>query len=516
MAGPSEKDKPATSEERTTERRMVTASAVMQAATEASRDVASEDFLFHLYRGSELLQDNRVHEAKEELEQALTLQPRDPKGQDLLAVVYFRIGLYPLAIQIYEQLKRDNPRDPSIKLNLALGYLKTGQAQAACAELEDVVRLHPAHKRAWGYLGLAYERLNEPAKAQSAYERGGHAQMARRLGEKIASTQKAPPSKRGQATGGEAEVRGAVAAAFEELDAGEISFSLAEPATGSAQSGTWLAIEPGAIPPSRSFEPAPVHHGGWTVPPSAEATSIRAEEAASRPDVATPFPSPPIAPGTQAVPMPLAHLTRALRLVFPQSAGALLHSSGVVLVRTTAGESARPFAARLDAIRVHQGALATEGLPRQSRGKSTGESFGGVASPLVRVSGDGQLVVAPRPSHTILPFAIADEHVTLREDVLLGFELAPIAYDNGKLALGDGESSHVVQLRGTGVVLLELLERLHAVDVKEARPVLVQRDSLVGWTGTVTPRPLPAADAPSGQRGLLRLEGEGIALLTSG
>src|SRR3954447_6301401 len=96
---------------------------------------ATEDFLFHLYRGSELLQDNRVHEAKEELEQALTLQPRDPKGQDLLGVVYFRIGLYPRAIQIYEQLKRDNPRDPSLKLNLALCYLKTGQTPAARFEL---------------------------------------------------------------------------------------------------------------------------------------------------------------------------------------------------------------------------------------------------------------------------------------------------------------------------------------------------------------------------------------------
>jgi Tfp pilus assembly protein PilF len=513
MAGPSEKDKPGTSEERTTERRMVTASAVMQAATEASRDVASEDFLFHLYRGSELLQDNRVHEAKEELEQALTLQPRDPKGQDLLAVVYFRIGLYPLAIQIYEQLKRDNPRDASIKLNLALGYLKTGQAQAACAELEDVVRLHPAHKRAWGYLGLAYERLNELAKAQTAFERGGHAQMARRLGEKIDSAHK-PPSLRGDAAS--EEVRGAAAAAFEELDAGEISFSLAEPATGSSQSGTWRTTEPGAVPSSRSHVPAPQALGGWTIPPSAEATSIRADEAASRPDVATPFPAPPSTPGAQAVPMPLAHLTRALRLVFPQTAGVLLHPSGIALVRTTSAAPARPFASRLEAIRVHQGSLTTEALPRQTRGKSTGEPFGGVASPLVCVSGAGELVVAPRPSHTILPFAIADETVTLREDVLLGFDLAPIAYEHGKLPLGDGESVHIVQLRGTGVVLLELLEGMHALEVTAARPALVRRDSLVGWTGSVAPRALPAADAPSGQRGLLRLEGEGTALLTSG
>ena len=47
---------------------------------ESTRDGSAEDFLFHLYRGSELLQDDRVHEAKQELEQALSLQPRDAKG----------------------------------------------------------------------------------------------------------------------------------------------------------------------------------------------------------------------------------------------------------------------------------------------------------------------------------------------------------------------------------------------------------------------------------------------------
>ena len=69
-----------------------------------SRDVAGEEFLFHLYRGSELLQDNRVHEAKTELENALARKPADPKGQDLLAIVYFRLGMYPRAIAIYEAL----------------------------------------------------------------------------------------------------------------------------------------------------------------------------------------------------------------------------------------------------------------------------------------------------------------------------------------------------------------------------------------------------------------------------
>jgi len=42
-----------------------------------SSNFDGEDFLFHLYRGSELLQDNCVSEAKEELERALRVQPQD-------------------------------------------------------------------------------------------------------------------------------------------------------------------------------------------------------------------------------------------------------------------------------------------------------------------------------------------------------------------------------------------------------------------------------------------------------
>src|SRR5258708_22018536 len=69
-----------------------------------SSNFDGEDFLFHLYRGSELLQDNCVSEAKEELELALRVQPQDIEGQGLLAVVYFRLGLYPRAIEIYEDI----------------------------------------------------------------------------------------------------------------------------------------------------------------------------------------------------------------------------------------------------------------------------------------------------------------------------------------------------------------------------------------------------------------------------
>ena len=147
---------------------------------------ATEDFLFHLYRGSELLQDNRVHEAKAELEQALGLQPRDAKGQDLLAVVYFRLGMYPRAIEIYEELARAFPGDATLSQNLGLCYLKTGQAEKARTILEALVMAQPDNARAFSYLGLVHERLGDYAKARVAFERGQQPGMAKRMDELMA------------------------------------------------------------------------------------------------------------------------------------------------------------------------------------------------------------------------------------------------------------------------------------------------------------------------------------------
>src|SRR5688500_16096115 len=140
-----------------------------------------EDFLFHLYRGSELLQDNCVAEAKEELERALRFQPRDSEGQGLLGIVYFRLGMYPRAIGIYEDLIKNFPGEISPKVNLALCYLKTGQQHQARDVLAEVIEREPDHRRAWGYYGLALERLGEYGKAQAAFEHAGQPQLARRM-----------------------------------------------------------------------------------------------------------------------------------------------------------------------------------------------------------------------------------------------------------------------------------------------------------------------------------------------
>jgi hypothetical protein len=464
-----------------------------------------EDFLFHLYRGIELLQDNRVHEAKDELEHALTLQPRDPKGQDLLAVVYFRIGLYSRAIQIYEELKRVGPREAALRINLSLCYLKTGQPLPAKKELEDVVSWNPTHKRAWGYLGLALERLGEYEKAKAAFERGGHTVMARRLAEQLGAL---PESREGR------EVRNAAAMAFEELDAGELKFALAEPMSlsqGAVAPGTWKTIELGK-PGRRSEPPPPPSSLHRTGPPTRHPLPIGMPESAQPGGAPPPTRSPSAraasAPPASITPRTIETLIKTAALEFPAPPEKVVLRDGLALVQLTVDA---PFAARLEAVRSYSGALTTSVLERQARGKSTGDAFGGVGAPVVKLAGDARLVLAPRRTFRIHGLRTESEPLYVREELVLGFDLGA-TYENGRVAFGEGDAAQIVQIRG-GVVLLESMHALASLACSASQNVVARRDAVIGWVGRLVPRALPMSEAPFGQHGLLSLSGDGALLL---
>lgn len=196
------------------------------------------------------------------------------------------------------------------------------------------------------------------------------------------------------------------------------------------------------------------------------------------------------------------------------------HAPGVLLVRTT-DDSA--FAAKLESLRVVLGTAATRVLHRRVRDADTHEVLGGIGTPLVRVSGNVQLVLGAKAGHALIPMALQDELAFVREEALLGFELR-LAYENGRLALepageggrAAGEGAHVVQLRGTGAVVLELAGELASVPCAPGRALLVRREWIVGWLGRLVPRAAPPAESPMGQRGLIAFSGEGTVLVCAG
>jgi uncharacterized protein (AIM24 family) len=495
-----------------------------------SRDIAGEDFLFHLYRGSELLQDNRVHDAKAELEQALSLQPSDPKGQDLLGIVYFRLGLYPRAIAIYERLIQLHPEALEPRINLALSYLKTGQPSQARFELERVVEQNPGHSRAWGYLGLAFQRLGDYERAGYAFSAGGHDGMARRLVE-LSMTAGTSLSLRPEPPPAQEEIRKVAGVAFQELDRDVQAFrpddpellldraplsrdGLGPPPSRSLPmtrrpTGTWSAIEPGRETRAPLPPRVPVFSGPETTPFGAE---VRGAVLSVGGPLASPDPlGPPSVPARPAATAPkkASDLARENLLVFPRDLRVGLHPSGLVLVQAASG-----FAARLEVVRSlsYATGYGTSLLLRRTRGRTGEEPLGGAASPISEITGKGEIVLGPARGQRLEPIQLEDDPFYLREDALSGFETS-VAYENGRLPVGDGEAIAMVQLRGPGTVVAQIPESTTALEIIDARTTAVRAITVIGWIGRLVPRALLASEAPAGARGFVAFGGEGMVLV---
>ena len=294
------------------------------------------------------------------------------------------------------------------------------------------------------------------------------------------------------------------AGAFSELDSGERSFALAEPALRRTESGTWRAVELGAAVRTSPSVPPP--------PPAA----VPAPAKASVPPPAMPSPEPPLtslapdaARGALRSPRAFEATMRDATLTCPEGEPVAMHASGLVLVQTTPEFE---FAARLDALRSYTGDLTTQVLQRQTRTASQ-EPFGGVAAPLMRLRAGGPLVLGPRASHRLVPLRLDGELAFLREDAVLGFDLR-LTFENGRLTFAEAEQLYVVQFRGAGTVVLELLDPIVVLPVTPQRAVTARRESIIGWQGRLLPRALPMSEAPSGQRGLVTFAGDGALLLS--
>lgn len=468
-----------------------------------------EDFLFHLYRGSELLQDNCVEQAKEELERALRFQPRDVEGQGLLGVVYFRLGLYPRAIVIYEELVRSCPTEVTPKVNLALCYLKTGQQHSAREVLEDVIRREPDHLRAWGYYGLALERLGEYEKAQAAFDRAGQPQLARRMTQIL--DQSRPGPDQDEAERQRYEVRRAAADAALELDAKpEGAFATAEEAGDlePVRSSRWRAVEPGeeTVPPATKSQrpPAlPSRLGGLSMPVVSDPTELLPASMRSPSAMA----SIPI--GVAGTP---SALVAALSVKPPVAAERVSISGTMALVRVEVS-----FAVRNDALRAVQPERTPfrwGALRRRARGHDTDEPFGGPATPWSVLEGTGVVALSAAEGRSIAALELGGEFVYLREARLLGFD-SSARHENGRLPAPPSEPAPIVivQLSGHGTVLIESERPLRALGTSADKKLVVRSESVAGWTGRLLAQPLTAEESPTHAHGFVSFSGDGFVLL---
>lgn len=164
-------------------------------ATGPSAQAGNPELLEQLYRGGELLGAGKVIEAKDYLERAYQLDPTNEKAQNLLGLSYFKLGLFDRASEIYETLVRDNPADPTLRVNLGLVYLKGNAVVRAVREFEIATDLQPEHQKAHNYLGLALAQAGEFGRAREHFLRAGSEVMAEKMARALEeASAAAPPS----------------------------------------------------------------------------------------------------------------------------------------------------------------------------------------------------------------------------------------------------------------------------------------------------------------------------------
>lgn len=431
---------------------------------------ANEDFLFHLSRGSELLMENRVVEAKEQLETALSFQPRDAQSQDLLAGVYFRLGVYDTAITIWSSLLEDFPNDPTLHVNMGLALFKTGQPEQAREYLERALELEPDHERSWGYLGLVHWRLGRLDAAREAFLRGGQLSMARRMEEQSSVGELEAPVFE-EATEDRVEdadvsaMKDAASEAEERLSGASVTLSV-EHERPRHPTGSWKVVETGAdhVPRRRASS-----HGALAIGP-ATLESVAERWALSLPE------------GT-----PLAVGPEGQLLV--QAEGAV-HS-------------------RMTNLRAVRGTVNTELVPRSFRGREDREVLGGDAEPIRRWHGPVAAVMAPEPGVRFHALTVSSDHLYVREELVAAFD-DRVGYESGRLPLA-GEPAVLLSFHGEGVVVLRLPRQPSGLEVRSDGEVRVDPSALVGWTGRLFPSEVTDPDPPAV---CLAFKGQGIVLVT--
>jgi hypothetical protein len=416
------------------------------------RSVTTEEFLLHLHRSSELLRTERTEDARNAIEMAFDAQPKDPNGQASMALVYFKLGLYPRAIAIYEKLVAALPDDPVIRLNLALVYFKTGQTRRARDELERVVQIQPDYRKAYGYLGLACQRLGDFERAHEAFGKAGAAHLADRM------------------------------ARFVEPDKHPLPAGLEE------------------VPPSESPERTPVEIR------SDDDTPEQPDEPTSEPTemlfgAQAPLDLAPLTSGLSE-PLPVSELTGSTRLLEPLTGRFLVSDSGFLLINVN-----ERVHTRLDGLHFcSSDGLSYQPLVRRKRGLPSREHFGGADEPVFEVEGAGRLGYHPRDG-VFSAVSLDDEIAYVREQMVFAFD-PDLTYENGRLP---GSATPLVHFRGRGAIVLHTPVPPHSLEVTPDRGVVIPSQGLVGWFGRMLPR--KAAPGPfDPDLDPLQLVGEGVLL----
>ncbi len=145
-----------------------------------------EEFLYYLNRGADFLAKGEPESARSALVRARELRPKDPKALGLLGQSLYKLGHLDEAIEVYGRLVDETPVEAAARVNLGLAYLKAKRHAQAVRQLEIALDLNPDHKKAMGYLGVAWLEQGKLVDAREWFQRAGSEQMVAKCDELLA------------------------------------------------------------------------------------------------------------------------------------------------------------------------------------------------------------------------------------------------------------------------------------------------------------------------------------------
>jgi len=412
-----------------------------------------------LAQAGDLLAQNNLGGARDLLERAISSQPKNQKIQSLLGMACFKLGHLERAAELYELLVRENPVEPTLRVNLGLVYLKMDNLPLAIREFQAGVDLAPEHKKGHNYLGLALAQAGEYHAARESFISAGSVAMVEKMDRAIAEE------------GSGRTPSGGSSRSFPEIEPHDVADRSALPSRPSTT--------PAGAPVAAVARPSTVDGGRVDRPATAVAATL----------------------------LPLPELAQLLRIdAAPQSVFEV--RPGLAAIRV-AGE----VLTRLDPLVSISGAVTVQPEMKRFRGRATDRAFGDGPRRFARASGHGFILVSTH-GRTFLPLELGEGAVYFVEESLFAFEEA-LTFENGRLPGKNAPDLHLVHLRGRGKALLAMHGALRTSAVSHDAPAVVSVEHLVGWVGTLTPKLfalLPEAENTPAQLAV-ELSGEGFALL---
>jgi uncharacterized protein (AIM24 family) len=423
--------------------------------TPQERFIQEEEFLRLFKKARKELDDGNVKTAVAHLEKAYILSPNSEGVENLLGILYFRLEDYRKAEDIYLKLTKKNPGVFTLRTNLGLIYFKEKRYVDSLRELDKATRLKPDYGRAHNYLGLVYVELGKYRQAREEFLRAGSRAMAKKMESIIAGAMNADTIQKSYRNKEEKrpdQQDSEVTQFIMDPDLRKIldDFERVE-ATRSPDEGTRSNVEHIRLDLGKEG---------------------LIEASATKDPIFTPH--RPKSLGKQE---PYSVFTLGLT---QKDTGFDAHN--LLNIYFTVGTFSRVG-----------GLIAAEGkhefspARRRRKGKFTDQQLGGSADPVMKIAGEGILLLSAGEKRIMIVSVLAKENLYVKENALFSFQ-STVSWENGTINIGPEKKIELVQLSGEGNVGLISRKTPSIQEVQGGDPFRLPADALVGWQGKLTPK----------------------------